>query len=87
MATNGRGSFSDNRFQTSNRLEKHLAGAWNAGEVLVDTEPSDAERTLHVVVLGFGLKTTIKRGENSGRRLTGNFVVLDHQTKIIAPTV
>lgn len=34
---------------------------------------------LHVAVLGFGLQDDIQRGENRGRRLTGDFVVLDHR--------
>ena len=38
-----------------------------------------AKPTLHVVQLGFGLCTQIKAGENRGRELTHDFVVLDHQ--------
>ena len=38
-----------------------------------------AER-LHVAILGFALKTPVKRGENRGRSLEHNFVVLGHRS-------
>jgi len=34
----------------------------------------------HVVLLGFGFETKVSRGENRGRSLSGDFVVLEHQT-------
>ena len=44
--------------------------------------PAAAEQTppmqLHVVVLGFGLETPVKRGENRGEFLRHDFVVLGH---------
>ncbi|MEM8564184.1 MAG: DUF1223 domain-containing protein [Pseudomonadota bacterium] len=37
-----------------------------------------SELQLHVAVLGFGLKTPVERGENRGRDLSHDFVVLSH---------
>ena len=34
----------------------------------------------HVAILGMGLETAVRRGENAGRTLEHNFVVLDWQT-------
>jgi hypothetical protein len=34
---------------------------------------------LHVAILGFGLKSPVQRGENRGRLLQHDFVVLAHQ--------
>jgi hypothetical protein len=39
--------------------------------------------TVHLAELGFGLKTEIPRGENSGRTLINDFVALDHQTRAL----
>jgi hypothetical protein len=39
---------------------------------------SDAALTLHVAVLGMGLQTDVQAGENRGRQLTHDFVVLEH---------
>ena len=36
--------------------------------------------TLNIAILGFDLTTDVKRGENRGRKLDQQFVVLDHQT-------
>lgn len=38
----------------------------------------------HVAVLGFGLISDVKAGENSGRKLAHDFVVLAHETKALA---
>ena len=42
--------------------------------------------SMHLVELGFGLKTAIPRGENSGRTLINDFVALDHRTKAVEST-
>jgi hypothetical protein len=39
---------------------------------------------LHVVLLGFGLESEVARGENAGRTLHHDFVVLDHRTLPLA---
>ena len=39
----------------------------------------DAELELHVAILGFGLKTQVGAGENQGRELAHDFVVLGHR--------
>lgn len=49
-----------------------------------DSHPAPAEQqgwTLHLAELGFGLKTQVPRGENSGRTLVNDFVVLNYQAK------
>ncbi len=38
----------------------------------------------HVAVLGFGLNSDVKAGENNGRKLQHDFVVLAHETKAMA---
>ncbi len=38
----------------------------------------------HVAVLGFGISSDVKSGENSGRKLLHDFVVLAHETKLMA---
>ena len=38
---------------------------------------TDRTYTVHIAVLGMGLTTAVKAGENRGRRLTHDFVVLD----------
>ncbi len=61
-----------------------LKATWDAGRVVVETAPQSAPQQLHVAVLGFGLKTSVKRGENSGRSLEGNFVVLAHEEQTVS---
>ena len=39
---------------------------------------TDTALTLHVAVLGMGLETDVQAGENRGRQLTHDFVVLNH---------
>ncbi len=43
-----------------------------------DVDPS-AALELHVAWLGFGLRTEVRAGENAGRTLEHDFVVLDHR--------
>ena len=57
-----------------------LAATWDAGTITINTTPVVTQTQFHAVVLGFGLKTSVKRGENAGRKLAGNFVVLSHKT-------
>ena len=40
---------------------------------------TDDNLSIHVVLLGFGLKTDVRAGENSGRELIHNFVVLEYE--------
>lgn len=41
--------------------------------------PSNMNLELNVAILGFGIKSSINAGENSGRNLPHEFVVLNHQ--------
>ena len=44
------------------------------------SETSAKHHEFHFVVLGMGLQTEVKRGENAGRQLPHDFVVLSHQS-------
>lgn len=39
---------------------------------------------VHAALLGFGLDTEVRRGENAGRELRHDFVVLHHQRRSLA---
>lgn len=41
----------------------------------------DAGAEIHLAELGFGIRTEVPRGENAGRTLVNDFVVLHHQSK------
>ena len=59
----------------------------NNGKVAARFEPTPAgggRPTVHVAVLGFGLKSQIHAGENEGRQLEHDFVVLGYQKSIMA---
>jgi len=47
---------------------------------LVDTQAHTASRQLNVALLGMGLVSDIRAGENAGRKALHEFVVLSHQT-------
>jgi hypothetical protein len=47
--------------------------------------PNAADRELHVARLGFGLNTNVKAGENRGRKLLHDFVVLSLATVPLNP--
>lgn len=52
------------------------------GSIAVQFAPSmrkDAALRVHVAILGMGLESDVTRGENRGRRLQHDFVVLDHK--------
>mgnify|MGYP003345030406 CR=1 FL=1 len=66
------------------RTGQSLRAVWDKGQVRVTMDKPTRPQVLHGVVLGFGLKTAVKRGENGGRNLEGNFVVLSHKQQRIA---
>lgn len=51
------------------------------GDVLTATFEADDKLILNVAYLGMGLKNDVLAGENSGRQLQHDFVVLTHQQK------
>ena len=51
---------------------RHLKANYNT------TDTTDERLTLNVVLLGVGLRVDVNRGENSGRRLSQDFAVLQH---------
>jgi hypothetical protein len=61
-----------------------LAITVQGSEASISFEPSGAERkalTVELALLGSGLESDVKRGENSGRKLKHDFTVLHHFTK------
>jgi hypothetical protein len=59
-----------------------------AGQVDADFDPAEAVAEpleLHVAVLGFDLSTRVQAGENRGRTLRHDFVVLGHEQVAMKP--
>lgn len=52
-----------------------LKAVWEQGRVEVESEAAGKLR-VQIALLGFGLETEVKRGENRGRALSGDFVVI-----------
>ncbi|MEH6516663.1 MAG: DUF1223 domain-containing protein [Halioglobus sp.] len=58
-----------------------LAPTGQAFEALfVPVAGTPGANTLHIAVLGFGMSTPVRAGENKGRELKHDFVVLGHRT-------
>jgi hypothetical protein len=55
-------------------------GAFSADFVPAPNAPSDSY-TVHVAFLGMGIVSDVQRGENAGRELRHDFVVLDFQSQ------
>lgn len=72
-----RGFFGDRVLPENSRPApgKLIAGVEGA-TVTVKYTGDPAGKTVYVAVLGFGLETDVRRGENRGRNLKGSFVVL-----------
>lgn len=64
-------------------LRAELEGDQLAVEFM-PSKPVDKSLTVHVAILGFGLETDVARGENHGRRLSHDFVVLAHKATSLA---
>lgn len=62
------------------RLE-HQNGPGDTITVFFEGRETTAALVAHVAGLGFDIKHQIRRGENAGRTLTHDFVVLSHQTR------
>jgi len=70
---------SDDESEASTRTVGNLAVTLNGNDVTAVFEPKGSDPgplTLHVAVLGMDLSTQIRAGENAGRRLDHEFVVL-----------
>ena len=39
---------------------------------------------VHAALLGFGIETLVKRGENAGRKLTHDFIVVDYENALLS---
>ena len=45
----------------------------------IDASKDNPSLTVHAALLGFGIKTSVKRGENAGQKLVHDFVVIDYE--------
>jgi hypothetical protein len=62
----------------SDRQSGSLVAAIDAGIIKADFPARGETLELHVALLGFGIETAVARGENRGRKLPQEFVVLQH---------
>jgi hypothetical protein len=62
----------------SDRQPGKLVAAIDAGRIRAGFPAADGPLELHVALLGFGIETAVERGENRGRKLPQEFVVLAH---------
>jgi len=62
----------------SDRQPGRLVATVDAGAIQAGFPAAGKPLELHVALLGFGLETAVERGENRGRRLPQEFVVLAH---------
>ncbi|MEP4485804.1 MAG: DUF1223 domain-containing protein [Halioglobus sp.] len=60
-------------------LSLDVSGAAFSAAFQSPSVPADASLTLNVAILGFGLQSPIKAGENRGKLLEHDFVVLGYQ--------
>jgi hypothetical protein len=62
----------------SDRQPGSLIAAIDAGQIKAGFPATGEPLELHVALLGFGVETAVARGENRGRTLPQEFVVLAH---------
>ena len=76
-----RGFFKNKKIQ-KNRSKAEVLSVEFDGKTIKANYPIDAESNktydLHVSILGIGLETSVKRGENHGKTLAQDFVALTH---------
>lgn len=83
--------------EASSAIDSHstfglLKAELNNQSVRIDYSPSNTMKAfknspkVHVAVLGFGIVTPVKGGENSGRNLTHDFVVVGYQDSHLLET-
>lgn len=73
-----RGWFSGNSLPATNEKTGVLSAKINGGNLKVEYSQKISRLELNYAILGFDLETKVTRGENSGRTLTHDFVVLSH---------
>lgn len=66
----------------SDREPGRLVAAIDAGRLRATFPGTDGLLELHVALLGFGIETAVERGENRGRTLPQEFVVLQHAVHV-----
>jgi hypothetical protein len=62
----------------NDRRAGNLVAAIDAGHINANFPSAGDELELHVALLGFGIETAVVRGENRGRSLQQEFMVLAH---------
>ncbi len=69
-----------------------MAGALHASvqNNIIDVSFNNINRStsntlvVHAALLGFGIETSVKRGENAGRKLTHDFIVVDYENALLS---
>lgn len=83
-----RGFFRGARWPAAeNNKPGSLGMQYENGKVDIRFDPSDTHHgplNLHVAWLGVGLQTSVTRGENRGRKLKHDFVILKHQQQLLS---
>ncbi|MHC6646224.1 DUF1223 domain-containing protein [Alteromonas sp. HB246098] len=66
--------------------ELHASVQNNIIEVSFNNINRSTSNTLvvHAALLGFGIETSVKRGENAGRKLTHDFIVVDYESALLS---
>ena len=66
------------RAKTFPPLSHSIEATWDTKNLIVKASGLKGA-SLHIAWLAMDVATDVKRGENAGRKLTHNFIVLDHQ--------
>jgi len=75
-----RGFFQGRPLPSASPIASSISAHWEAGQLKVTSDVDSETAIFHAAILGFGLQTSVTRGENAGRKLGSNFVVLSHKT-------
>jgi len=73
--------FLRNNIPKNSNTAQVLSASLNKGNLLAHYK-SNHQLILNIAILGFDIQTNVIAGENKGRSLTENFVVLSHQTSV-----
>ncbi len=82
-----RGFFQRRQLTLDRPAAPRLRSTINQGTVAVELDTTNLQQpVVSVAILGFGLQTQVPRGENRGRRLAHDFVVLGMQSQPLTLT-
>lgn len=85
-----KGFFDRKDLPAADTLRNQLSGTWKNGKISINLLSRTNKSMSHAAILGFGSQTYVRRGENAGRRLTSDFVVLAYKktrSKAKSPTM